>query len=597
MLFGAIALLSWLTGWDFQIDQQPGAKKPRLDEQIRDLEWGQVNFLHTTDTHSWYLGHLNQRQYSLDWGDFISFVEHMRLQADLENRDLLVVDTGDKHDGNGLGDVSSLNGEYSSAIFARQQYDLLSIGNHELYNSTITEHEFTEIVPLFGDRYVCTNVEYVHGDGSTIPFGNRYRIWHSKNQGKKILGLGFLFDFQRDNERAKVTPISELVTLAWFKQLFSSFQEQDIDLVLIIGHIPVSHDWVEFQLLHKFVRSYFPHKPILYFGGHSHIRDFVQMDSTSFGLQSGRYCETVGWLSVQDLSSDCLQVDRKYIDFNTHSFIHHSNQSRAQFKTINGTKTTEDLNSISEELELNQVYGSVPQSYMMNSYPVTSSNSLLNFLLNKVLPKLVSEKGLVDDALESRIIIINTGSIRYDLYKGPFTKNSRYIVSPFQNKWKYIPSVPKDIALQIEQILNDEQYIILEVDLLRKNELKERFFTKLRGPNTKYEDLGTYLPNNDNYFEFRRKTYGYVTHDDFGIEGDDTVHRAFPYYREPNVVQSVEGDEDYMDVIYYDFIEPHIIFALDSLNYTTSKTHVYNSLSGEYNVGQLLQNYIQETWG
>lgn len=36
---------------------QPGAVPP-VAAPVRDLTWGQLNFLHTTDTHGWLGGHL-----------------------------------------------------------------------------------------------------------------------------------------------------------------------------------------------------------------------------------------------------------------------------------------------------------------------------------------------------------------------------------------------------------------------------------------------------------------------------------------------------------------------------------------------------------
>lgn len=38
---------------------QPGAVKP-VAAPMRDLEWGQLNFLHTTDTHGWLGGHFQE---------------------------------------------------------------------------------------------------------------------------------------------------------------------------------------------------------------------------------------------------------------------------------------------------------------------------------------------------------------------------------------------------------------------------------------------------------------------------------------------------------------------------------------------------------
>lgn len=58
------------------------------------LAWGQLNFLHTTDTHGWLEGHLKERNYGADWGDFVSFVKDMRKKASGYGVDLLLVDTG-----------------------------------------------------------------------------------------------------------------------------------------------------------------------------------------------------------------------------------------------------------------------------------------------------------------------------------------------------------------------------------------------------------------------------------------------------------------------------------------------------------------------
>lgn len=86
----------------------------------RPLEFGQINFLHTTDTHGWLEGHIKEKNYGagmtltirissivltlcfIDWGDFVSFTRHMKQKASQLNVDLLLVDTGDLHDGESL---------------------------------------------------------------------------------------------------------------------------------------------------------------------------------------------------------------------------------------------------------------------------------------------------------------------------------------------------------------------------------------------------------------------------------------------------------------------------------------------------------------
>ncbi|KAL9116051.1 MAG: hypothetical protein Q9227_000419 [Pyrenula ochraceoflavens] len=101
------------------------------------LQWGQLNFIHTTDTHGWLEGHLKEQNYGADWGDFVSFTRHMKQTAGNLGVDLLLVDTGDLHDGAGLSDATSPNGRISNPIFEEIDYDVLTIGNHELYLTDI----------------------------------------------------------------------------------------------------------------------------------------------------------------------------------------------------------------------------------------------------------------------------------------------------------------------------------------------------------------------------------------------------------------------------------------------------------------------------
>ena len=72
-----------------QPDAQNAVSSPKAP-----LEWGQINFLHTTDTHGWLEGHLKEQNYGADWGDFVSLVSNLNKTAVDAGVDLLVVDTG-----------------------------------------------------------------------------------------------------------------------------------------------------------------------------------------------------------------------------------------------------------------------------------------------------------------------------------------------------------------------------------------------------------------------------------------------------------------------------------------------------------------------
>ena len=109
MLFSRIPLLLALIHSSV-LASQPSAPSP-ISAPLRELPWSQLNFLHTTDTHGWHGGHLQEAQYSADWGDYISFADHLRTRADNDGSDLLVIDTGDRVEGNGLYDASNPKGK------------------------------------------------------------------------------------------------------------------------------------------------------------------------------------------------------------------------------------------------------------------------------------------------------------------------------------------------------------------------------------------------------------------------------------------------------------------------------------------------------
>ena len=52
----------------------------------------------------------------------------MKVKAHGDGRDLVLVDTGDLHDGTGLSDTTTLDGEITDEIFKYVDYDLLSVG-------------------------------------------------------------------------------------------------------------------------------------------------------------------------------------------------------------------------------------------------------------------------------------------------------------------------------------------------------------------------------------------------------------------------------------------------------------------------------------
>lgn len=538
----------------------------------RNLTWNDINFVHTTDTHGWYSGHINQPLYHANWGDFISFTTHLRRIAHSQNQDLLLIDSGDRHDGNGLSDITSPNGLKSTPIFIKQDYDLLTIGNHELYLWENSKQEYETVVNHFQDKYVCSNVDIRLDNGLFVPLGLKYKYFTTPIRGIRVLAFGFLFDFKRFNSGTRVTPMAETIHEPWFQEAL----KHEVDLIIIVGHTPISHNWGEFYQVHQYLRQFFPDTIIQYFGGHSHIRDFTVFDSLSTGLQSGRYCETVGWTSVNldkaDLNLPVRQrFSRSYIDFNTDSFKHHTNLDK-EFDTAKGKLVSKLIRETRKELKLDTLIGYVKTNYYVDYVPIDHPKSIFNLLALKILKTLPKSKH------EERITIINTGSIRYDLYKGPYTIDSKFIVSPFENIWVNI-TVPKSVATKVAAKLNDADYISA---------------SRLKPPHQydlQVQDLST--SPHQAHFEMQEKLpKGYVTHDDFGADGDDTLHRAVVNFPVPNVIQSVEINDEVdspVNLVFYSFITPNIIWALKELNFSTEQ--VPTPYSDIY-LGTLLNEFV-----
>jgi 2',3'-cyclic-nucleotide 2'-phosphodiesterase (5'-nucleotidase family) len=73
--------------------------------------------------------------------------------------------------------------------------------------------------------------------------------------------------------------------------------QEECDFFLLVGHMSIRGGDSEWTAIVSAIRVVHPLIPILVFGGHHHIRDCVQEDDRSMSLASGRYMETIGFLS------------------------------------------------------------------------------------------------------------------------------------------------------------------------------------------------------------------------------------------------------------------------------------------------------------
>ncbi|CBQ73478.1 conserved hypothetical protein [Sporisorium reilianum SRZ2] len=595
------------------------------DTLLRDLTWGDLVALHVTDIHGWYQGHQKKSEpepnYSGDWGDFASFVSHMRKLAKKKGVDLLLVDSGDLHDGAGLSDgypAGQVDGQTSNQFHAKVDFDVLTVGNHELYKYENAWNTLTEFVPETHGRYLGSNVNISHagprgGSNVTYTFGERF-VKFKTDHGRKVTSLGVLFNFTGADSGITVQDPAKMVLEPWFAEAI----QEEPDVFLIAGHMPVRKD--QFPVVVNAVRKVHPTTPIMVLGGHSHIRDCTQYDKYSMGLESGRYLETIGWMSM-NFTQDGPTFSRSYIDANRRNYAYHAGLASKpeKFDTAEGRKITKQMNQVAEAWNLSHVYGNAPQDYYLQRVPVNDSSSLINFMTNKVLPTVISTSNPERKGVPN-IVIANSGSQRFDLYAGPFTKNDQYIVSPFTDAFQYIKGVPYKYASQIIHKLNGDkvaQATSRRRDVEDEGESEKELYAKGHVShiyNRWMEDQHVFASTHSAAARDLAKldaraaeaqanrTLGYVTKDQCPGDGDDTVHTAIPYASVPDYIQSpVTGknvsDSDTIDVIFLDFFAKNVVRILNSVqkdkNYTLGDVAAYN----QYTTQDIYPLYAEQVWG
>ncbi|KFY13517.1 hypothetical protein V492_03214, partial [Pseudogymnoascus sp. VKM F-4246] len=571
---------------------QPSAPKP-VAAPMRELPWGQLNFLATTDTHGWLGGHLQESQYSADWGDYISFTEHMRAEADKQGVDLLVVDTGDRVDGNGLYDGSAPKGLYTNDIIQRQNIDILCSGNHELYKALTSEREYNQTVAAFPEQYLASNIDILHPEtGKRVPLSRRYRQFTTKNQKLRVLAFGFLFDFTGNANNTFVQRVEDTVKEEWFQAAI----REPVDIFVVIGHVPPHSP--EYQAVFSTIRSQNWDTPIQFFSGHSHVRDFAKLDDRAYALQSGRYMETVGWMSVDGIKrrggaevERGMKFQRRYIDNNLFGYHHHTGLDATTFPTERGINASLAIDAARKSMKLDKIFGCAPQDYWVNRAPYPSPTNIFSLLVDSILPDVLRPAG----PPKPRIALFNTGGLRFDIFRGSFTKDTTYLISPFDNTFRVLHDVPWKAAKQILPLINAGGHVFStdaegmeEWRLAPPQQMGVRsdFVAEEASPNQRARG-GAQIPlgsagegagEKEGDDDETPRIPGYTTADDLGKSGDDTVHSPLSFYRVPNVVESrmdfpdsdssdsdastATEEPETVDVIFIDFVEPWILLAL-----------------------------------
>lgn len=226
------------------------------------------------------------------------------------------------------------------------------------------------------------------------------------------MAFGVLFDFTGNSNVSQVIKTKDLVKEQWFLDAINYSQE--IEMFVIIGHNPPrpTVSTSTFGLLYSTIRGLRPNVPIQAFGGHTHIRDFAVYDEMATGMESGRYCETLGFLSMSGIQSknckgnmkpkgvpnptrraikvagpgssgssliatgtasgptatgtgkSALVYSRRYLDWNRRTFAYHATGSQDKtFDKAMGEEVTKEITNDRKNLNLTTLYGCAPETW------------------------------------------------------------------------------------------------------------------------------------------------------------------------------------------------------------------------------------------
>ncbi|KAH7335691.1 Metallo-dependent phosphatase-like protein [Rhizoctonia solani] len=501
-----------------------------------------VNVLHTTDIHGWISGHSKKVFPEMSWsggfGDFYSFIIHMRKEADQRGSDLLLVDTGDRRIGHGLTDhildpTKSVNGQLASLIYKHVDYDLVIPGNHDLENKNVVQFTKDILVRKWGDKYLTSNINRENGE----PLGVRFRRWTSP-KGKEMLAFGVVTSKTGTKESGlKVVPITDMVQQEWFKEAIKS----KVDVFVLLGHVdPQQLDGSgpadNITLVYEAIRREHRFTPIMIFAGHAHkrwCRTFeVESKGESFTrsmlIESGRYFDTVGWMSVKldnNTTPQDLTFSRRFLDNNIPTYMFHTRiKNETDFHTFNGTRLTKFIKKMENDEALSKVWGELDSDYYLDredwNEQEEDKSSLFTFYLNAV------QATLIDSTKSPNwLFISNWGIMRGDIYRGLFTLSDYYAISPDGGKkhpFFYI-NVPRHIADQL----------VLKIQQMENEEKSKRRNT----PASRPETFKVTQAESQSYFSLPSRnpvslTYGWVTEDTCGRDehdrADDVLHFQIP---------------------------------------------------------------------
>ena len=396
---------------------------------------------------------------------------------------------GDWIDGTGL----SIDGDPSTLIplLEKMPFDVINTGNHELYKSSVVEYMTRPggFIDWWGKRHLSSNILLKSSSSSspaTKPLSNRYIVLHGNHHD--VLVFGFIYNLQNPSELITVSNVEDVVKQSWFS---NALKQESYDSILIMAHM--GHDDPLVDVILSAIRHVVgTFMPIQFITGHTHYRRYGIKDTYSTSIESGRFLDTVGFisfptqntvLSTPSSSSAASSSSSSSISNNTsstndndggsgdsslfsHVFLDANVQvlrdtlgfmegENDQFETANGRELTTFIDETRSKLGLTARIGCAPQDYYINRTMHSGNGDHHDSLWRLYKEQVVPATLFPNDVSSPKAILVSQGSWRYDLLGGnDLQADDMIAVDPFNEPVYYLGSFPIDVVVRLNTTLN-----------------------------------------------------------------------------------------------------------------------------------------------
>jgi len=299
-------------------------------------------------------------------------------------------------------------------------------------------------------------------------------------------------------------------------------------------------------------------------------------------------------------SDSNITFTRRYLDSNRVTFEYHTGRSNNTFDTSEGQEITKGLNQLAKQFDLTFLYGTAPQDYTLSRDPYPSNGSLLSLLATEVLPVALSVNNT--RASIPRLIFVPTGTLRYDIFKGPFDKNDQFTILPRTNAFMFVSNVTLNIAQQVFTQINGDSGTASRREFINQQDTDwyGRGFVD-RIYNAWLRDMWVRLEGQEGKRNTQDLTPGLVTKDSCPGVGDDIPHTPLPFFDTPDYAASdppvdVNPDVPIIDFVFADFVQDMVLSTLNSVQNTTTYTDTDVGLYSPLLLKDVLGVYAEQAW-